>query len=177
MVIDNFTLQTRKCLSRKEEKSIHPLPDTAEQRHCWPENSGSAHPGVTERTLIDADIRNLTLIFLPLPVLLYYNIIHTGKVYLFLQIKNYIFVAIDQPNYLDGCEDGRHIICRWPPGKITITKKFKKIIFSCHFVSIMIEPSYLTPKLFQLTCFEGCQGIYPHRHRRLGGTFSRQTAQ
>lgn len=112
MVIDNFTLQTRKCLSRKEEKSIHPLPDTAEQRHCWPENSGSAHPGVTERTLIDADIRNLTLIFLPLPVLLYYNIIHTGKVYLFLQIKNYIFVAIDQPNYLDGCEDGRHIICR-----------------------------------------------------------------
>ena len=61
--------------------------------------------------------------------------------------------------------------------EITITKKFKKIIFSCHFVSIMIEPSYLTPKLFQLTCFEGCQGIYPHRHRRLGGTFSRQTAQ
>ena len=67
MVIDNFAHQTRKCLSRGKE---YPLPDTAEQRHCWPENSGSVHPGVTERKLIDAEIRNLTLVFLPLPVLL-----------------------------------------------------------------------------------------------------------
>ena len=68
MVIDNFAHQTRKCLSRGKE---YPLPDTAEQRHCWPENSGSVHPGVTERKFIDAEIRNLTLVFLPLPVLLY----------------------------------------------------------------------------------------------------------
>ena len=58
--------------------------------------------------------------------------------------------------------------------EITITKKFQKLFCP---VMFMIEPSYLTPKVFQLTCFEGCQGKYPHRHRRLGGTFSRQTAQ
>ena len=85
---------------KKKEKSIHPLPDTAEQRHCWPENSGSVHPGVTEKKFIDAEIRNLTYIM------------HTGKVQLFLRIKSFIFVAMDQPYYLDGCEDGRHIISR-----------------------------------------------------------------
>lgn len=103
-------------------------PDTVELQRCWPGSWDWARPEVTETEILLCCFQNRHY-----------------------QLTNNVVL------YLDGCENRRHIICRWPP--------------ECEHFHACLRMRWID------TCFEGCRGIFPHQHRHWGETFSRQIAQ